>query len=188
VKNLKQKAVIFILSLFSLFAIHYSLFSGKALAHCPLCVAGAGVGLTLSRFLGIDDSITGIWMGTFLGASSLWLQNILKVKLPIFSSSAVGLLMYVGAIYLTIVSFYKFNLISTHGDIFGFDKLAFGIILGSIIFFLSDSINGLIMKVRQKSFFPYQRLLLLNLYNTPGIRNLLIFTNLMLREFICNLP
>jgi hypothetical protein len=45
---------------------------GVVYAHCPLCVAGAGVGLTLSRWIGIDDSITGLWLAAFLGAISFW--------------------------------------------------------------------------------------------------------------------
>lgn len=32
-----------------------------AYAHCPLCVAGAGMGVALSRYLGIDDAVTGVW-------------------------------------------------------------------------------------------------------------------------------
>ena len=47
----------------------------KALAHCPLCAAGAGAGLTLSRLLGIDDAITGVWLAAFLAAMSFWTEN-----------------------------------------------------------------------------------------------------------------
>ena len=46
--------------------------SSVASAHCPLCTAGAGAGLALSRWLGIDDSISGIWIAAFLGATALW--------------------------------------------------------------------------------------------------------------------
>ena len=57
-------------------------FAKPAFAHCPLCVAGAGAGLSLSRFLGINDAITGVWMAAFTGAIAFWSANIIKIKIP----------------------------------------------------------------------------------------------------------
>ena len=44
----------------------------EAKAHCPLCAAGAAVGITLTRWIGIDDSITGVWIAALLGSMSFW--------------------------------------------------------------------------------------------------------------------
>src|SRR3972149_10772264 len=64
-------------------------------AHCPLCVAGAGIGLTLSRLLGIDDSITGVWLGVFLGAVAFWTQSALGKRKKIFQQKIYGFLIYI---------------------------------------------------------------------------------------------
>lgn len=70
-----------ITSLLLLLVHFYYLLPHEASAHCPLCVAGAGAGLTLSRILGIDDSITGIWLGAFIGALAFGSKShILKIQ------------------------------------------------------------------------------------------------------------
>lgn len=126
---------------------------GVALAHCPLCVAGAGVGLTLSRLLGIDDTITGVWLGAFLGALAFWFAASLARKREFLRNATVELGIYIAFIVLTIVSFYQFNLIEKHIDIAGFDKLPFGMIVGGISFYL-------INKVTIKRYFPYQKIII----------------------------
>ena len=127
-------------------------------AHCPLCVAGAGVGLTLSRWVGVDDSITGLWTGAFLGAMSLWLYSSLIKRInkqnSIWLKPAIYILIFVSSIW----SFYKFNLVLKMGRMFGLDKLTFGIIAGGITFYLVDEVNNLIIRIKGKTFFPHQRI------------------------------
>jgi len=126
-------------------------------AHCPLCVVGAGAGLSLSRVLGIDDSITGIWMGAFLGATSFWLNNsIKKTYIPLQK-----LLIYLVIFVTTVFSFYRFGLINEHnGLILNLPKLTFGIIVGGILFYLVDYINAQIKKKNGKVLFLYQSIVL----------------------------
>lgn len=155
---LKLSQVLIIVLL--LFTIYYSLFTSEVLAHCPLCVAGAGAGLTLSRVLGIDDSITGIWLGAFVGAISFWTQRLLGQKNKIFLGRGIGFLIYILFFVLTIWSFYRFNLVVRHGDIFGFDKLTFGMVLGGGVFYLTDLVDTILRKKNGKALFPYQSLVL----------------------------
>lgn len=133
------------------------IFPASVSAHCPLCAAGAVAGLTLSRILGIDDSITGVWMAAFLGAMSFWTFNIiaskLERKLPLIKEA-----IYVLIFALTIISFYQFNLVIRMGDIFGFDKLTFGMISGGITFYIVDRVNDYVISKNGKVFFPYQRI------------------------------
>ncbi len=130
--------------------------AGVASAHCPLCVAGAAAGITLTRWIGVDDSITGIWIGAFLGASSFWLLRILGQKNKIFFNRFIGFIVYVFIFVVTLWSFYKFNLVGKMGDVFGFDKLTFGMVVGALVFYLVDILNGFIKKKNGKSLFPYQ--------------------------------
>jgi len=125
-------------------------------AHCPLCVAGAAAGITLTRWVGVDDSITGIWIGALLGATAFWLSNSLGRKNRIFFNRYIGLFVYILIFASTLWSFYKFNLIIRMDSIFGFDKLTFGMILGSVVFYLVDVLNIFIKKKNGKRLFPYQ--------------------------------
>jgi hypothetical protein len=147
------------LPLLILFLIISYLLPPKASAHCPLCVAGAGAGLTLSRILGIDDSITGIWLGAFIGALSFWFQRTVSLKYKIFQGKIANFLVYTTFQILSIWSFYKFNLVTKHSDILGYDKLTFGIVIGAATFYLADILNQLIKARMGKSILPYQSII-----------------------------
>ncbi len=129
---------------------------GKASAHCPVCVVGAAAGLTLTRWIGVDDSVSGIWIGAILGATSFWLYSWLLAKKTEKIEKFKNILK--PAIYLiifasTIWSFYQFNLVIRMSQIFGFDKLTFGIVTGGILFYVVDSI-------KIKHYFNYQRIVI----------------------------
>jgi len=124
-----------------------------AYAHCPLCVAGAGAGLSLSRVLGIDDSITGVWMAAFLGASSFWISNSIKKTYIPYQK----LIIYLAVFATTILSFYRFGLINAHnGLIYNLPKLTFGMAVGGVLFYLVDIANAQIKEKKGKVMFPYQ--------------------------------
>ena len=148
-------------SFFLLLVISFSLLvPPMAEAHCPLCVAGAGVGLTLSRWIGLDDSITGLWLAAFLGTMSFWIYSsfMRKIHKPgwIWLKPLIYILVFASSIW----SFYRFNLVLRMGRMFGIDKLTFGIIAGGTIFYLVDEINNLIIRIKGKTLFPYQRIVL----------------------------
>lgn len=152
-----KKTAIFFLALFSFFTIHYSLFTPEAIAHCPLCVAGAAAGITLTRWVGVDDSITGIWIATLLGSSSFWLTNWFLSKDGNKIKSGLKFLVkpsfYLSIFVSTIWSFYKFQLIIRMDQIMGLDKLAFGMLVGGVAFYLLDLI-------KIKRYFPYQKIII----------------------------
>ncbi|MBI2405439.1 hypothetical protein HYV21_00075 [Candidatus Microgenomates bacterium] len=128
-----------------------------AFAHCPLCVAGAGIGLSLANSLGIDDSITGVWIGAFLGAVSFWTEVFLSKKK--IKNVLMRPLLYLVIFISTIWSFYAFGLVNKHfGTIFGLDKLTFGIISGGAVFYLADFVDGWVIKRVGRVFIPYQRI------------------------------
>lgn len=137
----------------------YLIFPSVIYAHCPLCVAGAVAGLSLSRWIGVDDSITGLWLGALLGAISFWSYSFIvrKIKKPdwLFLKPTI----YTAVFASTLWSFYKFNLVIRMEKMYGLDKLTFGIVAGGVAFYLIDVLNDLIMKVHGKSLFPYQRMI-----------------------------
>lgn len=126
-----------------------------ALAHCPLCVAGAAAGITLTRWVGVDDSISGVWIGALLGAMSFWLYNLLALKVKNIDKYklAIKLFIYLAIFATTVWSFYKFNLVIRMSQIMGLDKLTFGIIAGGVLFYLIDS-------VKIKHYFNYQKIVI----------------------------
>ncbi len=137
--------------------VAYLFFPGAIHAHCPLCVAGTAFGITLTRFLGVDDSITGIWIGALLGAMSFWGYTALVKKLKKGPMVWLKPAVYLAVFASTLWSFYQFNLVIRMEKMWGLDKLTFGILVGGIAFYLVEIVNNLIMKKNGKSLFPYQR-------------------------------
>lgn len=151
-----MKLKIFLLVLFSFIALSSSFFASEVSAHCPLCVAGAAAGVTLTRWVGVDDSITGVWIAALLGATSFWFYSWLLTKNIKFieeNKAVIRPSLYLIIFASTIWSFYKFNLIIRMSQIFGFDKLTFGILTGGILFYLIDL-------VKIKHYFNYQKIVI----------------------------
>lgn len=153
----------FLLSLLTSLAL-LAFFPKSALAHCPLCVVGAGTGLGVSRFLGIDDSITGVWLAAVIGALALWTDIWVRGKnlkfLAGLSSSLTRPLIYLLFFVISLWSFYQFGLIDEHlGMIFGVPKLTFGLLTGAAVFYLVDEVDNWLIARRGKVFFPYQRII-----------------------------
>ncbi len=138
----------------------YLLFPSLVSAHCPLCVAGAAFGITLTRWVGVDDSITGVWVAAFLGAISFWTYSLAssKISLSPAKKSLAKPLIYVLIFGLTLWSFYKFQLIIRMSQIFGLDKLTFGMLAGGTLFYLVDILDNFVIKKEGKVLFPYQRI------------------------------
>ncbi|EKE13373.1 MAG: hypothetical protein ACD_13C00022G0014 [uncultured bacterium] len=155
-----MKLKILLVTLFSLFTVNFIATPSSVSAHCPLCVAGAAAGVTLTRWVGIDDSITGVWIATLLGSSSFWLYSWLiskKIKQVEKYKKILKPAIYILVFASTIWSFYKFQLVIRMTQIFGLDKLTFGMLAGAILFYLVDIGDNFLIKRAGKVYFPYQR-------------------------------
>ena len=47
---------------------------------CPVCVVAIGAGLGLSRWIGIDDVVSSVWIGAFLFAVISWTLEFMKKR------------------------------------------------------------------------------------------------------------
>jgi len=56
------------------------LLTPNAHAVCPICTVAVGAGLGVSRWIGIDDSITGLWIGGLILSSGLWMADFIRKK------------------------------------------------------------------------------------------------------------
>jgi len=62
------------------FAVLISLIAKSAFAVCPVCTVAVGAGLGLAEYFGIDDSISGLWIGALIVSMSIWTINWLNKK------------------------------------------------------------------------------------------------------------
>ncbi|MDP2966824.1 MAG: hypothetical protein Q8N87_00160 [bacterium] len=160
-RNKTRKILIYFLPIF----IASFVATKKVLAVCLICTVAAGAGLGFSRWLGIDDTITGLWIGGLIVSLIIWTLDWLNRKNIHFKGRNI----------LTALIYYAFLIFPLYfaGLIGGgqnslfcwcgwhFDKLTLGVIVGSISFwfgaewyyFLKEKNNG-------RAYFPFQKVVL----------------------------
>jgi len=148
------------IGLISLFLATSFLLSLKAWAVCPVCVVAVGFGVGLSRYLGVDDVLTGIWIGGMLLSLSLWTIDWFKKKKwrPKFRNIIVIAFYYL----LTIIPLYYSGIIGHPFNKFlGIDKLIFGIVLGTIGLYAGNVWYQFLKKKNNgHAYFPFQKVVM----------------------------
>jgi len=143
--------------IFSILSFAGVFFASSAKAFCPVCTIAIGAGVGFSRWVGIDDAISGVWIGGLTISMVFWtLDWINKRKFKIaFKNYIIPLVFYV----LVIAPLYSWNIMGHPlNKMWGIDKILFGIILGSVVFLLSALTHTLLKKKNNsKSYFPYQK-------------------------------
>lgn len=131
----------------------------KALAFCPLCVVTTGTFLGIFRWLGVDDTIIGLWLGGFILSISMVFNNFLiKKGKRIRFQLVLILLVFYG---FAALSLYQFGALTSYNKIFGIDKIFFGMILGSLLLLLSPQLDKILRKQNQgKIFISHQKMLI----------------------------
>jgi hypothetical protein len=127
---------------------------------CPVCTIAIGTGLGLSRFFGVDDLVSGVWIGgllvSLIGMTILWLNKKNLKNNPL--RLAVVFLYY----FLTIGPLYWGKVVGAPcNHIWGLDKIVWGIIIGSVFFLISYAFHLWLKKKNQnKVFFPFQKVVI----------------------------
>ncbi len=108
--------------------------SSEARAVCPVCTIAVSTGVGLSRWLGVDDTITGLWLGGLAVSLVIWSINWMEQRNIRFRWRTP--ITTVSYYLLIIVPLYATGIIG-HPDntLLGVDKLALGIGVGSAAFF-----------------------------------------------------
>jgi len=130
-------------------------------AVCPVCTVAVGAGVGLSRWLGIDDLITGLWAGGLVVSLIMWILNFFKKRNINFKGKEIItiLLFYL----ITILPLYSTNIIGhpLNVFIFGIDKLLFSIIIGSIGFYIGVNFHEYLKdENKDHVYFPFQKVVM----------------------------
>ncbi len=130
-----------------------------AAAQCPLCALAAGAGIGIAKKFGIDDLVTGLWVGGLTVAFIIWTINWLKKRKIHFKGRDLltTVLWYAMMIWpLQWMGFIGHPL----NTIFGYDRLLVGIIFGSIAYYVAhDRYQALKKRNGGHAWFPLQKVL-----------------------------
>ena len=108
---------------------------------CPVCTIAIAGGVGFFRTWGIDDVITGLWIGSLIVSSIIWMIDYLNRKNIHFLFRKIAIIISFYALFVIPLYYLKSNGISVMGNpgntLFGIDKILLGIILGTFFFILS---------------------------------------------------
>jgi len=131
-----------------------------AIAVCPLCTFTVGAGIGLAQYFGVDDTITGLWIGGLM-VSMVWWTNIWleKNNITFYGRNIVVAVVYYS---FAIIPFYFWGIMGhTLNKYYGIDKILLGIVIGSIVFFAGVvSYEYLKNNNQGKAYFPFQKIVM----------------------------
>ena len=142
-----------------LFFIFYFLFPPAVEAVCPVCIVAVGAGVGLSRYLGIDDTISGLWIGGMVVALSVWTATWVKKKWPkIKYTLPISFLLYT---LMAVLPFWKTDIVGhSLNRLWGIDKLVLGIAAGMVLFVVGIRFDKWLRgKNEGKVYFLYQKVI-----------------------------
>jgi hypothetical protein len=136
--------------------------TGTVQAVCPVCTVAVGAGLGLSRYFGIDDLVTGIWVGGLVISVSLWTSDWLgKKDFKIFKKFTSEQLMILSFAFWILFTYPPLALSGIIGSelnkVWGVDKLIIGSLFGAIAFTAGVIADKKARKMYGKQFFNYQK-------------------------------
>jgi len=142
-------------------AICFLLSAKVAAAFCPVCTVAAASAVGLSRWIGVDDTISGLWLGALTVSATSWTISWMKSKqIKFWGSNFFIAVMYYA---LILIPFYKTDIISFHPKnmLWGTDKLLLGILIGSVLFILGHSVYIFLKKKNGgHAHFPYEKIVM----------------------------
>ena len=144
------------LAIFIIFFISLPL---TAQAVCPVCTVAVCASVGLSRWLGVDDTITGLWFGGLAVSLIIWTIDYLNKKNIRFIGRKILTVIFY---YLIIIwPLYYFNFAGDpYHKLWGIDKLLLGIIIGSIVFTAAVIFERYLKrKNADKVYFPFQKVI-----------------------------
>lgn len=150
-------SIVFVLTL-------YLLSPTNVYAVCPVCTVAVIGGLGLSRFLGIDDSVSGVWVGGLILSLSFWTADWISKKkyleklIKKIQKTGIVVTTYILLSALTFIPMFATNFIGHPvNKIWGIDKLIFGTAVGTLFFLLGVFADQKERQIKGRQFFQFQR-------------------------------
>jgi hypothetical protein len=128
---------------------------------CPVCTVVVAGGVGLCRYLGIDDMISGVWVGALLALLVMWTLKWLDKKNIHFKFRR--LLVIIFFYFFTIAPLYWMHIIGQVNNKFlGIDKLVFGTAGGTIVFLAAFIFENKFLRNKNagKAYFPFQKVVI----------------------------
>src|SRR3989344_2126707 len=125
-------------------------------AHCPLCAGAVGAAAVGASYLGIDNSIVGLFVGAFSISTGLWFARKIKKRYFKFQSFSIMLSSFLFTVIPSAKIVNDLDYISLFDKIYFLDKILIGSIVGGLITLLALYLHEKIKQINGKVIVPYQ--------------------------------
>jgi len=154
---------------FLLFAIPLIIFLSKnVMAHCPLCVVGAGAAGAAAMWLGVNKVVVALFLGAFAMSMGMWFAKIVKKRYIPFQKTLIITIVFLATIIpllpiFSSVAGFGVNLTGGYGTLLNktyvIDLSLLSSFLGGLIVFISPLLNR---KIKEKTTIriPFQGIIL----------------------------
>jgi len=144
-----QKNKLLIISIIALLSI-----SSVTKAVCPVCTVAVVAGAGFSKMLGIDDTITGLWIGAILISMALWTIEWLNIKkIKFLGRKPLVFLLWTIMFYYSLV---WGGLLGSECDkIWGSPKILVGMAIGALVFSLGMICDNILRKINKGDVYMY---------------------------------
>ena len=132
----------------------------KAYAVCPVCTIAVGAGLVLAEEYGIDNTVSGVWIGGLMLSMIYWTIDYLRKRKWDFKFSWIATtVLYYGMLLPPLYA--KHVIGSPFKTIWGIDKVIVGIIFGTIFFYAGVTLYEMIKRKNNgHAWFPFQKVVM----------------------------
>ncbi len=157
-----MKNKFFLLAFLSLLIIFLS---KSVMAHCPLCVVGAGAAGAAAMWLGVSKVVVALFIGAFAMSMGMWFARIIKKKYIPFQKFFIIAIIFFTTVFPLMPLFKALgplylSFIGDYGTTYVFNYSLASSFLGGLIVLLTPSISKFITKKRNNKIIPFQGTLL----------------------------
>ncbi|MEK6844845.1 MAG: rhodanese-like domain-containing protein [Nanoarchaeota archaeon] len=157
-----MKNKFFLLAFLSLLIIFLS---KSVMAHCPLCVVGAGAAGAAAMWLGVSKVVVALFIGAFAMSMGMWFARIIKKKYIPFQKFFIIAIIFFTTVFPLMPLFKALgplylSFIGDYGTTYVFNYSLASSFLGGLIVLLTPSISKFITKKRNNKTLPFQGTLL----------------------------
>lgn len=138
-------------------------------AHCPLCTVGAAVAAGGAAWLGINNTVIGLFIGAFAVSMGWWVSNLIKKdyipyqKLILILVSFITTVLPISKLIPSIYPFY-ISLMGDYGSMLNrtyiINPFIIASIFGGLIVLITPTISKKITVLRRGKTYPFQGIIL----------------------------
>lgn len=128
---------------------------------CPVCTIAIGAALPITRRLGVQDAVVGLWAGAFLAIMGYWIIKWMdKRGWQFWGRNVLVLTLSVATICFVYISTVKYSP-CTYLGFLHVDPLLFGTVLGALLFIITEKVYDW-MKAHNNghAHFPFEKVVL----------------------------